>query len=105
MSAPPKTKDRRGKGVLLGGGFVGGFGVVDLDVVEVAVLAGAAELYLRLGRVGDAGRLEEGDGLGVDGGAHRVADGFEDEGVPLARVFEAIGKGGAGALEELVALV
>lgn len=54
----------------------------DFEVVEEAVFAHAAELDLRLRCVGDAGGLEEGHGLAVDGGAHRVAHGFEHEAVP-----------------------
>lgn len=42
--------------------------------------------------MGDAGGLEEGDGLAVDGGAHGVAHGFEHEGVPGLGI-EAEGEG------------
>src|SRR5882724_8909738 len=38
-----------------------GFGVPDLDVVEEAVFAGAAELDLGFGGVGDSRGFEEGD--------------------------------------------
>jgi len=58
------------------------FRVPGLEIVEGAVFAQAAEFDFGLGRVGDAGGLEEGDGLAVDGGAHGVAYGFEHEGVP-----------------------
>ena len=46
--------------------------------------------------MGDAGGLEEGDGLAVDGGAHRVAHGFEHEAVPGLGI-EAEGEGGVFA--------
>ena len=59
-----------------------GFSTPDLQIVEAAALAHAAEFDFGLGRVGDAGGLQEGDGLAVEGGAHRVAHGFEPEGVP-----------------------
>ena len=61
-------------------------GAPDLDVVEIAVLAGDAEFDLRLCRVADAGRLQETDGLSIDARAHLVADGLDGEGVPLARL-------------------
>jgi hypothetical protein len=44
-----------------------------------AVFAQAAEFDFGLGRVGDAGGLEEGDGLAVDGGAHGAAYGLAGE--------------------------
>ena len=67
------------------------FGVPDLDVAEQAVLAADAEFDLGLGGVADAGRLEIAGGLAVDGDAHLVADGLDDERVPFAR-FELGGK-------------
>lgn len=51
--------------------------IPDLEIVEEAALTHAAELDLGLGRMCDAGGLEEGDGFAVDGGAHGVAHGFE----------------------------
>lgn len=56
--------------------------VPDLEILEEAVFAHAAEFDFGLGRVGDARGLEEGDGFAVDGGAQGVAHGFEHEGVP-----------------------
>ena len=41
----------------------------DLEIVKPAVIAHAAKLHLRLRRMGDAGGLQEGHGLAVDGGA------------------------------------
>src|SRR5207248_11768654 len=63
-----------------------GLGVPNLDVVEVAVLAADADFDLRLGGVADAGGLEIGDRLAVDRDPHRLADGLDDEGVPLLRL-------------------
>ena len=48
----------------------------------------------------DAGGFEEAGGLAVDGDAHLVADGLDDEGVPLAGL-ELGGEGGAAAGDEL----
>ncbi len=74
--------------------WLGRFGVPDLDVVEEAVLAGDAEFDLGLGLVADAWGFEETGGLAVDGRAHFVADGLDDEGVPFAS-FKFDGKAGA----------
>ncbi len=68
------------------------FRAPDLEIVEEAVFAHAAELDLGLGRVGDAGGLREGDGFAVDGGAQGVVYGFEQEGVPDLGI-EAEGEG------------
>src|SRR5438552_2802175 len=75
-------------------------GIPDLDVVEKAVFAGDAQFNLGLGGVANACRLEKGGRLPVNRHTHRVADGFDDERVPLAG-FELGGERGAVGGEQL----
>ena len=82
--------------ILLG---LGRLGVPDLDVVEQAILALAAEFDPGLGGMRDAGGLEEAYGLAVQRGAHFVADCFNDGGVPLVR-GNFRGEGGATSLQQ-----
>src|SRR5438552_7461926 len=75
-------------------------GITDLDVVEKAVFAGDDQFNLGLGGVANACRLEKGGRLPVNRHTHRVADGFDDEHVPLAG-FELGGERGAVGGEQL----
>lgn len=63
--------------------FLRSFGIPDLDVVEEAVFAGNAEFDLGLGGVSNSGRLEKSSRLAVDRDAHFIADGFNNEDIPL----------------------
>ena len=60
--------------------------IPDLEVIEEAVLAHAAELHLRLRRMRDARGLQKAHGLAVDRSAHGVAYCFQHEGVPSIRI-------------------